>query len=185
MEDLEEYYEHNLSNIYKGYNKIYLKLMEKLAQHCCFGISDDYEFINNNKRTNGKLMLIDPYDYDTQQIFFDCDLHKHPNTIEVIDIANKKRLDINYCLNKFIVNVDPKKAVTDPNYFISRIELCEYNRINEIKSIGIKEIPLHPMAVDFNLDKEIKKIPSDKYIEMTIFPLLNTVDYYNNYNHHF
>jgi hypothetical protein len=148
--------------------------MEKLAQHCSFAISDDYQHFQDSNKSRGKLMLIDPYDYDTQQIFFDCDLHKDPNTIEVIDIANKQKLDFNYCLNKFLVNVDPKKAITDPNYFIGRIELCELNRINEIKSIGVKEIPLHPLSSDFNLEKEIKKIPSDKYIEMTIFPLLNT-----------
>jgi hypothetical protein len=157
--------------------------MEKLAQHCCFALCDDYEFFESTNRTQGKLMLVDPYDYETQQIFFDCDIHKYPETIQVIDIANKRKLDLNYCMNKFIVNVDPKKAITDPNYFISKIELCEFNRINEIKSIGVREIPLHPIASDFNLEKEIKKIPSDKYIEMTIFPLLNTV--YSEYEFYF
>ena len=47
------------------------------------------------------------------------------------------------------------------------------------KSIGnaICDYSYHMAVTDFNENtkKEIKKIPSDKYIEMTIFPLLNTV----------
>jgi hypothetical protein len=143
--------------------------MEKLSQYCSFVIYD------NPVPSHGKLMLIDPYDYDTLQIFFDCDIHKDPNKIEVIDIANKKRLDFDYCLNKYIVNVDPRKAVVDPNYFINKIEICETNRINELKSIGSKEFPPMIKAVDFAIEREIKKIPTDKYLEMTIFPLLHTV----------
>ncbi len=120
-------------------------------------------------------MLIDPYDYETLQIFFDSELHLNPEKIDVIDIVNKKKLNHNYCLNKFLVNVDPRKVICDPNYFISKIEVCEANRIQEIKAFGLKEFPLQPLADDLNLKEEISKISSDKYLEMTIYPLLHSV----------
>lgn len=50
-----------------------------------------------------------------------------------MDIASGKRLENSYCLNKFLVNVEPRKAITDQNYFITKINLCEENRIKEVK----------------------------------------------------
>ncbi len=40
---------------------------------CGFALKDDYEFWNQNGQSleAGKLMLVDPFDYDTMQIFFD------------------------------------------------------------------------------------------------------------------
>ena len=49
------------------------------------------------------------------------------------------------------------------------------NRINEIKAIGSNEFPIIPKSHNFNVEREIKKIRSDKYLEMTVFPLLTTV----------
>lgn len=149
--------------------------MDKLSQYCSLMILDDHSFYTKASNNNGKIMLIDPYDYETLQIFFDVDLDTNMNKIDVIDIVNKKKLDNNYCLNKFVVNIEPRRAIIDPNYFFNRIEMCEANRIAEIRSIGVKEVPLQPIAFDFDVEKEIRRLPSDKYLEMTIFPLLHTV----------
>lgn len=176
-DDVAEFYEGNNipARICKGYNNIFLTEVEKLSQYCSFVILDDYNFYKENNNSNGKLMLVDPYDYDTLQIFFDSDLDKYPNKIDVVDVANKSKLKYEYCIDKFIVNVEPRKAIMEKNYFLNKIEICETNRINEIKSIGVKEFPIIPISQDFDLEKEIKKISSDKYLEMTIFPLLSTV----------
>ena len=68
------------------------------------------------------------------------------------------------------------------NYFLNKIQICEENRVKEVKfpikqiqSIGKKETPLKPITQEFNFLEEIKKLPSDKYLEMTILPLVHTV----------
>lgn len=48
--------------------------------------------------------------------------------------------------------------------------------------MGVCEIPIQPIAYDYNLEQEIKKLSSDKYLEMAIFPLLHSVYYFN---HHY
>lgn len=179
-DDVDEFYEGNnlQARICKGYNNIYLTEIEKLSQYCTLVILDDYNYFKRNNNQNGKLLLIDPYDYDTLQIFFDADLNKFPDKIDVIDIATKKKLSYDYCIDKFLINVEPRRAIMEKNYFINKIEVCETNRINEIKSIGVKEVPLMPITESFNFEKEVKKVSSDKYLEMTVFPLLHTVSNY-------
>ena len=145
-----------------------------MSQYCTFVIQDDYHFFKKHPENSGKLLLIDPYDYDTLQIFFDSDLERSKNKIDVIDVVNKTKLKYEYCIDKYIVNVDPRKAI-EKNYFLNKIELCEMNRINEIKAIGSNEFPIIPKSHNFNVEREIKKIRSDKYLEMTVFPLLTTV----------
>jgi hypothetical protein len=160
-----------------GLNNIYLTQVEKLSQYCSFVILDDYNYYKKKEDKHGKLLLIDPYDYDTLHIFFDTNLNEHPEKIDVIDIVTKNKLKYEYCIDRFLVNVDPRKAI-EKNYFLNKIELCENNRILEIKAIGSNEMPIIPISQSFNIEKEIKRIRSDKYLEMTIFPLLTTVNNY-------
>ena len=177
-ENIEEFYDEGKNDHIKistGYNNIFLNIMEKLEQYCSFVILDDHSFFANNNYKNGKSFLIDPYDYETLQIFFDSDLEKETEKIDVIDIVNKKKLNLDYCRNKFLVNVDQRKVISDSNYFMAKIEVCEANRIMEIKSFGAKEFPLQPLPNNLNLLEEIRKISSDKYLEMTIYPLLHSV----------
>jgi hypothetical protein len=176
-ENIEEYYEDENSTrlppILRGRNNIYLTMQEKMSQHLTMVLVDDFPYFTSGK--GGKLFLIDPYDYDTLQIFFDYDLDRQPEKIQVIDIITGKTLDSNYCLNRFLVNVEPRRAITEQNYFVNKIEACEKKRIEDIQSIGIKGVPLNVMTTDYNYEEEVKMIPSDKYLEMTILPLLSTV----------
>ena len=79
-DNVEEFYEseHILRKpkIFHGYNSIFLTLMERLAQVCSFFVIDDYTWFEKTLHKSGRLMLIDPYDYETLQIFFDTDLDK-------------------------------------------------------------------------------------------------------------
>jgi hypothetical protein len=175
-DNIEEFYEdenQELPPILRGRNNIYLTLQEKLSQFLSLVIVDDYSYYKTCK--GGKLFLVDPYDYETLQIFFDFDLDKHPEKIEVVDVVTGKTLDYNYCINKFLVNVESRRAIIEQAYFVNKIEICENNRIKEIQAIGVKDLPLNPLTVDYNYDDEVKKIPTDKYLEMTILPLLSTV----------
>ena len=159
--------------IKKGYNEIYLNFIDKLTQNCTFCVLDDYtNYINSNNK-DGKLLLIDPYDVDTLQIFFDTDLHKYPEKITVIDVVTKNKIPLEKCLNKYIVNVEPYRAIIDINYFNNKIQECVANRKNELlKMEGKEQIEVSPEE-NVNIEEEISKIPGDIYLKMTVLPLLH------------
>ena len=177
-DNIEEFYSDantNENNILPtiSYRDIYINFMDKLHQNSSFVILDDYSYFKHNDNKHGKLFLIDPYDLDTLQIFFDNDLDKYPEKIDTIDVNTKKKLDENYTKDKFIVNVDSYKAICDPLYFIKKINECINNRKAELTKNISKEIPIIPTTKDYDFHNEIMKLPSDIYLQMTVLPLLN------------
>ena len=156
-----------------GYKDSYLSFMGKLTQNCTFCILDDYFHYKKNNFKHGKLLLVDPYDVDTLQIFFDTDLHKYPEKIDIIDIVTKKNIPLENCLNKFVVNVEPYRAIIDVNYFNHKIEECVNNRKNEILKMQGKQVSETIQEENVNIEEEIKKIPGDLYLKMTVLPLLH------------
>ena len=156
-----------------GYKDSYLSFMGKLTQNCTFCILDDYFHYKKNDFKHGKLLLVDPYDVDTLQIFFDTDLHKYPEKIDIIDIVTKKNIPLENCLNKFVVNVEPYRAIIDVNYFNHKIEECVNNRKNEILKMQGKQVSETIQEENVNIEEEIKKIPGDLYLKMTVLPLLH------------
>ena len=175
-EAIEEYYtdSNNQGSIQPstGYRDIYLTFMEKISQNSSFCILDDYSYFINNGKKHGKLLLIDPYDPDTLQIFFDIELDKYPEKIDVVDIVTHKFLSRNYYLNKFVVNVEPYKAIIDINYFLKKIEECIHNRKSELIKMQGKELPIIPKDQSLNYYDEMNHLPGDIYLEMTVLPLL-------------
>lgn len=182
--NIEELYDegkeedNTLPKISLGLNEISTAIYEKLSEYTVLGLVDDSSIFKKTHK-HGKLITIDPYDYETQHIIFDTDLDKYPDKIDLIDIANCERMSLAKCINKYVVNVDPKKAITDMNYFFSKIEVCETNRQNEIKALTLKEFPYVPNNENFNLQKAIQNLSCDTYLEMTIFPLLQRVIFFN------
>ena len=180
--NIEEFYKKENENknedkkdveINKGYKDSYLSFMGKLTQNCTFCILDDYFHYKKNDFKHGKLLLVDPYDVDTLQIFFDTDLHKYPEKIDIIDIVTKKNIPLENCLNKFVVNVEPYRAIIDVNYFNHKIEECVNNRKNEILKMQGKQVSETIQEENVNIEEEIKKIPGDLYLKMTVLPLLH------------
>ena len=170
LQKFEDFYKEK--KIEKGYNEIYLNFLDKLTQNCTFCILDDYSNYKNSDNKNGKLLLIDPYDVDTLQIFFDTDLHKYPEKINVIDVVTKNKIPLEKCLNKYIVNVEPYRAIIDINYFNNKIQECVTNRKNELlKMEGKEQIEIPEESL--NIEEEISKIPGDIYLKMTVLPLLH------------
>lgn len=147
--------------------------MEKLTQNCSFVILDDYSYYVSHGNKHGKLLLIDPYDTETLQIFFDTDTDENPEKVDIIDVVTKKRLDREYCLNKFLVNVEPYRAILDINYFNNKIEECINNRKAELLKMQGKETPIIPLNENLNFENEVRKIPGSNYLQMTVLPLLH------------
>ena len=78
------------------------------------------------------------------------------------------------CLNKFVVNVEPYRAIIDINYFNHKIEECVNNRKEEITQMKGKQLPYPTEEEQFDLNQEeLKKIPGDLYLKMTVLPLLH------------
>ena len=181
--NLEEYYSTNAPSeenklnpeINTGYKEAYLSFMGKLTQNCTFCILDDYYFYKKHDNKHGKLLLIDPYDIDTLQIFFDTDLHKNPEKIDVIDVVTKKKIPLENCLNKYVVNVEPYRAIIDINYFNHKIEECVNIRKEEINIMQGKQSvqPVEDENLHLNIQQELKKMPGDLYLKMTVLPLLH------------
>ena len=183
--NLEEFYSKNKNEnnenenklnpeINTGYKDAYLSFMGKLTQNCTFCILDDYNYYIKNGNKHGKLLLLDPYDIDTLQIFFDADLHKNPDKIDVINVVTKQKIPLENCLNKFVVNIEPYRAIIDINYFNHKIEECVNNRKEEITKMqgSHSQFPLEEEHFDLN-QEELKKIPGDLYLKMTVLPLLH------------
>lgn len=168
--------------ITKGYNDIFISTYERLSQYCSLVFQDDSTLYKKTKK-QGKLMIIDPYDYETLNILFDnIDDTINEDKVDIIDIATGRKLRNSLCLDKYLVNVDPRKAIIDQNYFLNKIELCENNRQTEISLLTAKQFPQQPVFDDFDLKKEIHKISADTYLEMTVFPLLsNALSYVDLY----
>ena len=181
--NLEEYYSTNAPSeenklnpeINTGYKEAYLSFMGKLTQNCTFCILDDYYFYKKHDDKHGKLLLIDPYDIDILQIFFDTDLHKNPEKIDVIDVVTKKKIPLENCLNKYVVNVEPYRAIIDINYFNHKIEECVNIRKEEINIMQGKQSvqPVEDENLNLNIQQELKKMPGDLYLKMTVLPLLH------------
>jgi len=90
-EEIKKFYNEKNKPPCIGYNEIYLNLMDKLRQNCTFVILDDYNYYKTHDNSNGKLLLVDPYDLDTLQIFFDTEIKSNPDKINVIDVITKKK----------------------------------------------------------------------------------------------
>lgn len=147
--------------------------MDKLTQNCSFVLLDDYSYYTSHNNQHGKLLLIDPYDTETLQIFFDTDTDEFPEKIDIVDVVTKKKLDREYCLNKFLVNVEPYRAILDINYFNNKIEECINNRKSELLKMQGKETPVIPLNENLNFEEEIKRVPGSNYLQMTVLPLLH------------
>ncbi len=158
-----------------GYKDAYLSFMGKLTQNCTFCILDDYNYYLKHENKHGKLLLVDPYDIDSLQIFFDVDLHKNPDKIDIINVVTKKNIPLNECLNKFVVNVEPYRAIIDINYFNHKIEECVNNRKEEIIRMQGKQTiqPIEDENFNIYMQEELKKMPGDLYLKMTVLPLLH------------
>lgn len=101
-------------------------------------IQDDYENWNENDqhREVSKLMLIDQADYGTQHIFFDDNADEDEDCIvDTRDVVSKEIVPYRRMKNRYVVRVEPHRAILEPDYFIKMIEMAETSRDDEIEKV--------------------------------------------------
>lgn len=91
---------------------------------------------SNCKNDNAKLMLVDQADYNTLHIFFDDRAHAGEDCIvDVRDLITKEPLPHSEFINRYVVKVEPHRAILEGDYFIKMIELVERARDDEIDRV--------------------------------------------------
>jgi hypothetical protein len=137
------------AEVIKEHLEIHQTLIEVLKKYGSVAISDDYQSWNNAGRdiANAKLLMVDQADYNTQHIFFDDNADRGRECcVDVRDVITGESIPNSKFMNMYVVKVQPHKAITESDYFIKQIELCEEARDEEIRKVeaGI-EGPVHVM----------------------------------------
>ena len=123
--------------LYEEFEDIYNQMNETLDKDGFMGIKEDYEFFDLNKNLfqgfrTGKLLLMNLEDKNIHQIFFDDNISNNDRCcVDVWDISKKRRVKIEDCYNKYLVEVDTLEAVLDDDYFIKSFGECVNNVRNE------------------------------------------------------
>ena len=94
--------------------------------------------------------------------------------VDVRDVITKDILPNKRFMGRYVVRVEPHRAILEPDYFIKQIELAEQNRDEEIEKVeaGIEE---KDEEVDANLENEwekLQKLPNEEYLMKTVLPVL-------------
>lgn len=127
---------HKNLELYDEFEGIYNQMNETLDKDGFMGIKEDYEFFDSNKNLfqgfrTGKLLLMDLEDKNIHQIFFDDNISNNDRCcVDVWDISKKRRVRIEDCYNKYLVEVDTLEAVLDDDYFIKALGECVSNISN-------------------------------------------------------
>lgn len=100
-------------------------ILETLKKRSTMSISDDWHHYSENDRHRevGKLLLIDQADYATQHIFFDDNANVEDDCIvDVRDVITKEILPYKKFINRYVVQVEPHRAILETDYFVKQIE---------------------------------------------------------------
>lgn len=83
-----------------------------------------------------KLMMIDQQDYTTQHIFFDDNADESSETqtciVDVRDLKTGEQIPYKQFIDKYVIKVQPHRAILEPDYFIKLIENAVKVRDQEI-----------------------------------------------------
>ena len=55
--------------------------------------------------------------------------------VDVRDVVTKELISYNKFIGKYVVKVEPNRAILEPEYFIKQIELAEQSRDEEIERV--------------------------------------------------
>jgi hypothetical protein len=55
--------------------------------------------------------------------------------VDVRDVITKEVLSYKKFINRYVVRVEPHRAILEPDYFIKMIEVAEQNRDDEIEKV--------------------------------------------------
>lgn len=154
------------------FSDIYVEIEDRLKTGGFFGIREDYQYFDANRRTRspttcGKLLVIDKEDYNVHHIFFDDEINDNNDCcVDVWDITDKKRVPVLECHDKFLCEVDTIEAILNPDYFINAFNKCVKHREEDFKATN-NGFNNNKLTYDF-----LKNCKPSDYLENTVFPLL-------------
>jgi hypothetical protein len=155
-----------------------VNLVESVQEICSYAIQDDYLYwVNKGKRGDaGKLMFIDDSEADVQQIFFDDSISDNPNcsTVDIRDLVTGEIIPYKKAINKYIVKVEPDKAILNVDYFIKKLEECERRRTEELENLGksLSSQGEEEDRKDVNEWEKLKQLGSTDYLIRTVLPVV-------------
>ena len=77
--------------------------------------------------------MIDQADYGTQQIFFDDNAEEGDScVVDVRDVISGEEIPYKKYINKYVMRVEPHRAILEPDYFIKLLEQAEQERDQEV-----------------------------------------------------
>lgn len=142
-------------------------------------IHDDYESwrANDFHCEASKPLFIDQADYQTHHIFFDDNADFGEDCIvDVRDVVTKEILPYDKFINRYVVKVEPHRAILEVDYFIKMIELAEQNRDLEIERVelGIAEqAPEEEEADQATREWEyLQSCSNEEFLMKTVLPVL-------------
>lgn len=143
--------------------------MKQLESYNSYAIKDDYMFWSAKRGAaeGGKLFLLDENSKNVHQIFFDDNINQDLS-FSIVDIRNSitgEKLAYPNVIDKYMVQVDPRKAILDESYFVKKVRECEFKRSQErISSIRKKSHELEFVC----------KRKADSYLEFPKYPKVST-----------
>lgn len=156
----------------------YQELIYVLQKNSTMAINDDYEnwMANDFHCEAAKPLFIDQADYQTQHIFFDDNADSGEDCIvDVRDVVTKEILPYDKFINKFVVKVEPHRAILEVDYFIKMIEMAEQNRDQEIERVEQGIIDQAPEEVADQATREweyLQSCSNEEFLMKTVLPVL-------------
>jgi hypothetical protein len=103
--------------------------------------------------------------------------------VDVRDVITKEIVPYKKFINRYVVKVEPHRAILEPDYFIKMIEMAEINRDEEIERIeaGMKDPAEEGAEAADNeepiIDGEnewdmLQKCSNEEYLMKTVLPVL-------------
>ena len=156
------------------------EILETLKKHSSMAIQEDLTNWkkNDEHREVAKLLLVDQADYNTLHIFFDDSAHEGEDCIvDVRDVITKEVLPYEKFINRYVIKVEPHRAILEPDYFIKMIEIAERSRDDEIDRLenGIPDEVVDEEEVEEQEDDawaKLQVLPNDEYLQRTVLPVL-------------
>ena len=119
--------------------------------------------------------MIDSADYNTQHIFFDDNADDEEDCIvDTRDFITQDIVSWRKMMGRYVVKVEPHRAVLESDYFIRQIEAAELNRDEEIERVeaGIEDEDEKKNEQPENEWEALQNSPNDEYLMKTVLPVL-------------
>jgi hypothetical protein len=119
---------------------------------------------------------VDPADYGTQHIFFDDSAYEgEACQVDVVDAVSGSKLEYKNVIGKYVVKVEPQRAIMEADYFVKLIDAAEQKRSEEIERVemgGTEEETLLKKAGSGKEWEKLQAASNEEYLMRTVLPVL-------------